>query len=191
LSFKHVLTHEAVYQTLLRPQREEYHTRIAQAIETLSAERLEEVYEVLAHHYVRSGQKDKAVAYLALANQKAAKVNAMTEAKQYFESAMALLDTLPDTEDISGGVSCWCPNAAVAHAISGVYDLCNPMKRWQSGWATQDSRGAVWASRFCEWWFGCLGASHWNSDQSDSPCSGRECWRCGAGLCNLAMEPFV
>src|SRR5262249_39243697 len=96
-SFKHVLTQEAVYQTLLRPQREEYHARIAQAIETLSAERLEEVYEVLAHHYVRSGQKDKAVEYLALANQKAAKVNAMTEAKQYFETAMALLDTLPDT----------------------------------------------------------------------------------------------
>ena len=58
-SFKHVLTQEAVYQTLLRPHREEYHARIAQAIETLSAERLEEVYEVLAHHYVRSGRGTK------------------------------------------------------------------------------------------------------------------------------------
>jgi predicted ATPase len=72
-SFKHVLTQEAVYQTLVRPQREKYHARTAQAIETLSAEHLEEVYEVLVHHYVRSGQRDKAVAYLALANQKAAK----------------------------------------------------------------------------------------------------------------------
>lgn len=97
-SFKHVLTQEAVYQTLLRPQWEDYHTRIAQAIEALSAEHLEEAYEVLAHHYARSGQRDKAVEYLALANQKAAKVNAMIEAKQYFESAMALLDMLPDTE---------------------------------------------------------------------------------------------
>jgi predicted ATPase len=88
-----------MYQTLLRPQREEYHARIAQAIEILYAERLEEVYEVLAHHYVRSSLKDKAVASLALANQKAAKVNAMAEAKQYFASAMALLDTLPDTEE--------------------------------------------------------------------------------------------
>lgn len=98
LSFKHVLTQEAVYQTLLRPQREGYHARIAQATEILYAERLEEVYEVLAHHYVRSGNRDKALAYLALANQKAAKANAMAEARQCFEYAMALLDSLPDTQ---------------------------------------------------------------------------------------------
>jgi predicted ATPase len=66
LSFKHVLTQEAVYQTLLRPQREDYHARIAQVIETLSAEHLEEVYEVLGHHYMRSGRRDKAVEYLVL-----------------------------------------------------------------------------------------------------------------------------
>ena len=97
-SFKHVLTQETVYQTLLRPKREEYHERIGKAIEALYAERLEEYYEVLAYHYGRSGNKDKAVEYLDLANQKAAKANAMEEAKRYFDEAMTLLDTLPETE---------------------------------------------------------------------------------------------
>src|SRR4030095_5420130 len=97
-SFKHVLTQETVYQTLLRPKREEYHERIRQPIEALSPEQLEEYYEVLAHHYGRSGNKDKAVQYLDLANQKAAKANAMEEARRYFDEAMTLLDTLPETE---------------------------------------------------------------------------------------------
>jgi predicted ATPase len=47
-SFKHVLTQEAVYQTLLRPRREEYHERIGKAMETLYPDRLEEYYEALA-----------------------------------------------------------------------------------------------------------------------------------------------
>jgi class 3 adenylate cyclase/tetratricopeptide (TPR) repeat protein len=97
-SFKHVLTQEAVYQTLLRPKREEYHERIGKALETLYPDRLEEYYEGLAHHYGQSGNKDKAVEYLDLANQKAARANAMEEAKRYFDEAMVLLDALPETE---------------------------------------------------------------------------------------------
>src|SRR5712691_11419920 len=80
------------------PKREEYHERIGKAIEALYLERLEEYYEVLAYHYARSGNKDKAVEYLDLANQKAARANAMEEAKRYFDEAMKLLDTLPETE---------------------------------------------------------------------------------------------
>jgi class 3 adenylate cyclase len=87
-SFKHVLTQEAVYQTLLRPKREEFHERIGNALEALYPDGLEEHYEVLAYHYVRSGNKDKAVEYLDLSNRKAARANAMTEAKAYFDDAM-------------------------------------------------------------------------------------------------------
>jgi class 3 adenylate cyclase len=48
-SFKHVLTQEAVYQTLLRPKHEEYHERIGKALETLYPDRPEEYYEMLAY----------------------------------------------------------------------------------------------------------------------------------------------
>jgi tetratricopeptide (TPR) repeat protein len=86
-----------VYQTLLRPKREGYHEQIGKTLEMLYADRLEEYYEVLAYHYGRSGNLDKAVEYLDLANQKAAKANAVEEAKGYFDAAMNVLDALPET----------------------------------------------------------------------------------------------
>jgi hypothetical protein len=143
-SFKHVLTQEAVYQTLLRPQRKEYHARIAQAIETLSAERLEEVYEVLAHHYVRSGQRDKAVEYLALANQKAAKVNAMTpRPDSTLRPPWRCWIRCQTRRDISGGaLSCWCPSwhrCSCSCSFRSIMTCCCPTRRWRSGWAMPDS----------------------------------------------------
>ncbi len=94
--FKHVLTQEVAYNSMLLKKREEFHEKIAIAIEEIYAERLEEFYELLAYHYLRSQNKEKAVDYLDLANQKAQKSNAMEEAKAYFDQAMELLDTLPD-----------------------------------------------------------------------------------------------
>jgi class 3 adenylate cyclase/tetratricopeptide (TPR) repeat protein len=98
-SFKHVLTQEAVYGTLLRPKRAAYHARIGQALETLYLDRLEECYELLAYHYTRSPDTDKAVHYLGLANQKAIKANAVEAAYASFTEAMQLLDSLPDILD--------------------------------------------------------------------------------------------
>ena len=96
-SFKHVLAQEAVYHSLLRPRREAYHERVGKAMETLYPDHLEEYYDLLAYHYGRGNNPDKAVTYLDLANQKAARANAMEEAKAYFDEAMTHLNTLPDT----------------------------------------------------------------------------------------------
>jgi class 3 adenylate cyclase len=96
--FKHALTQEVAYNSLLLRRRKEIHEEIGRAIEALYPDRLEEQYELLAYHYVRSANTDRAVEYLDLANQKAIRVNAMQEAKAYFDEAMELLDTLPETE---------------------------------------------------------------------------------------------
>ena len=97
--FKHALTQEVAYNSLLHKKRKEIHEKIGRAIEQIYAERLEEYYELLAHHYVRSDNTVKAVEYLDLANQKAAKAHAMEDAKAYFDTAMELLDTLSETEE--------------------------------------------------------------------------------------------
>jgi len=96
--FKHALTQEVAYNSLLLKRRKEIHAKIGGAIEALYSKRLEEFYEMLAYHYGRSANTDKAVEYLDLANQKAAKLNAMEEAKTYLDEAMELLDTMPDTD---------------------------------------------------------------------------------------------
>jgi len=94
--FKHALTQEVAYDSLLLIRRKEIHEKIANAIQDLYLDRLEEHYELLAYHYALSTDTEKALEYLDLANQKAARINAMEEAKTYFDEAMALLDTLPE-----------------------------------------------------------------------------------------------
>jgi class 3 adenylate cyclase/tetratricopeptide (TPR) repeat protein len=97
--FKHALTQDVAYDSVLLKRRKEIHEGIGRAMEAQYPDRLEEHYELLAYHYGHSANADKAVQYLDLANQKAAKLKAMEEAKAYFDEAMALLDTLPETEE--------------------------------------------------------------------------------------------
>lgn len=95
--FKHALTQEVAYSSLLSKSRRLLHGQIARAIEEIYSERLEEHYELLAYHYVSSDNTAKAVEYLDLANRKAERAHAMEDALSYFEQAMRLMDTLPDT----------------------------------------------------------------------------------------------
>ena len=97
--FKHALTQEVAYNSLLLKRKKEIHEEIGKAIEALYPDRLEEHYELLAYQYASSDKTDKALEYLDLANQKAAKLNAMEEAKAYFDEAMKLLDALPETQE--------------------------------------------------------------------------------------------
>jgi tetratricopeptide (TPR) repeat protein len=97
--FKHALTQEVAYNSLLLKRKKEIHEGIGRAMEAQHPDRLEEHYELLAYHYGRSANADKALKYLDLANQKMSKLTAMEEAKTYFDEVMALLDTLPETEE--------------------------------------------------------------------------------------------
>jgi predicted ATPase len=62
--FKHALTHEVAYNSVLIERRKALHEQTAQAMERLFHDRLEEHYRELAHHYSNSGNKEKAVTYL-------------------------------------------------------------------------------------------------------------------------------
>jgi len=97
--FKHALTQEVAYNSLLQKRKKEIHEKIGAAIESLYPDKLLEYYELLAYHYGRSDNLGKAWEYLDLANQKTAKLNAMEDAKAYFDHAMQLLDNLPYTKE--------------------------------------------------------------------------------------------
>ena len=157
--FKHALTQEVAYNSLLLKRRKEIHEKIGDAIEELYPDRLEEYYELLAYHYMRSDNKQKAVVYLDLANQKAAKLNAMEEAKAYFEQAMKLLDTLPDTKDnqeqrIILLVNQWL----VFTLLFQVPEYYDHLTRYESvaiGLENQGLLGAFYVGMgLCEWWLG-------------------------------------
>ncbi len=98
-TFKHALTQEVAYNTVLMERRRALHERTAQAIEELHRYGLEEHYSHLAHHYSRSGNVEKAVDYLKLAGQQAVQRSANEEAVSHLTAALELLKTLPDTPE--------------------------------------------------------------------------------------------
>jgi class 3 adenylate cyclase/predicted ATPase len=98
-TFKHALTQEVAYNSVLQERRKALHERTAQAIETLYQASLADHYSELAHHYRRSGNTQKAVAYLHLAGQQAVQRSAYGEALGLLTTAVELLKTLPDTPE--------------------------------------------------------------------------------------------
>lgn len=88
--FKHALTQEVAYESLLKQRRRAIHGRIAQAIEELFPDRLEEHYEILAHHCNRSGDAEKTVHYLLLAGEKSNRQDALRNANDFFEKAFEI-----------------------------------------------------------------------------------------------------
>ena len=89
-TFKHALTHEVAYGTLLGERRRAVHARIVAAIERLHADRLNEHVEQLAHHAVRGELGDRAVAYLYDAGAKAFRRSTNDEAIAYFTRGLEL-----------------------------------------------------------------------------------------------------
>jgi class 3 adenylate cyclase/tetratricopeptide (TPR) repeat protein len=96
-TFKHALTHEVAYGSLLQERRRALHARTAAAIEALYSERLEEHVERLAHHALRGEVWEKAVSYLYQAGRKAKARSAYREAAAGFEQALAALRHLPES----------------------------------------------------------------------------------------------
>jgi class 3 adenylate cyclase/tetratricopeptide (TPR) repeat protein len=98
-TFKHALTHEVTYGTLLQDGRRALHARIVGAIERLYPDRLIEHAERLAHHAVQGETWEKAVAYLRQAGAKAFARSANREAVTCFEQALTALQHLPETRE--------------------------------------------------------------------------------------------
>jgi class 3 adenylate cyclase/tetratricopeptide (TPR) repeat protein len=94
--FKHALTLEVAYNTLLMGRRKQLHEHAAAAIEALYPERLDDHLNQLARHYSQSGNVRKAVKYLHLAGRQAAGRLAYEEAISRFTDALELLRSLPD-----------------------------------------------------------------------------------------------
>ena len=98
-TFKHALTQEVAYNSLLLERRKPLHERAAGAIESLYADRLDDYLNDLAHHYQRSDNVSRAVEYLGRAGQQAMQRSAYTDAVSHLAAAIDLLQKLPDSPE--------------------------------------------------------------------------------------------
>jgi len=98
-TFKHALTHDVAYGSLLQERRRTLHGRIVEAIERLHTSRLVEQVERLADHAYRAEAWEKALLYLRQAGAKAFTRSAYREAAATFDRAIAALSHLPETRE--------------------------------------------------------------------------------------------
>src|SRR5207248_3414210 len=98
-TFKHALTHEVAYGSILQERRRALHARIVEAIEALYADRLAEQVERLARHAFWGEVWDKAVAYYWQAGVKAFARSALREAIACFEQALVAVEHLPESQE--------------------------------------------------------------------------------------------
>jgi len=94
--FKHALTHDEAYKSLLSERRKALHERTARAIEGLYSQRLEDHYGDLAHHYRSSPNAAKAVEYLLLAGEQAVDRGSYAQTAANAELALTLIERLPE-----------------------------------------------------------------------------------------------
>ena len=98
-TFKHALTHEVAYRSLLQERRRTLHAQIVTALEAAFPDRLAEQSERLAYHAIRGEVWEKAVPYCRQAGVKAFAHSALREAVASFEQALVALQHLPDVRD--------------------------------------------------------------------------------------------
>jgi predicted ATPase/class 3 adenylate cyclase/regulation of enolase protein 1 (concanavalin A-like superfamily) len=96
--FKHELTREAAYNGLLKRERTADHRQVAEALERLFPEQVDEQAALLAHHWERAEEPDKASDYLLRAGEQARLAYASQEAAVCFRRALVVMDQLPPNE---------------------------------------------------------------------------------------------
>ena len=99
VTFKHALTHDVAYRSLLRDRRRSLHVRVVEAIESLFRDRLAEHFERLAHHALNGELWDKAVYYFHRSARKAGARSAYREAAANYEEALVALSHLPENRE--------------------------------------------------------------------------------------------
>ncbi|MBL8812385.1 MAG: protein kinase [Planctomycetaceae bacterium] len=97
--FKHALLQDAAYSSLVKARRQEYHGRIAEALEASFPDVCEKEPEVLAQHFMEASQWEKAAEFWKRAGERSLKRYAYREAIQQLRSGLESLKELPETRD--------------------------------------------------------------------------------------------
>jgi class 3 adenylate cyclase/tetratricopeptide (TPR) repeat protein len=121
-TFKHALTHEVAYSSLLQERRRALHAQIVEALETLAGDRGDEQVDLLAQHAVRGQGWDKAFRYCRQAGAKAFGGSAYREAVGRWEQALEALAHLPpDRTTLEQAIDLRCD----------LYHALTPFSQWE------------------------------------------------------------
>ncbi|MBP1703726.1 MAG: 4-phytase, partial [Chloroflexi bacterium] len=111
--FKHSLTQEAAYQSLLLEQRRQFHHKVGHAMEALFVDRREEFLGLLAYHFDAAGEAEKAIYYLIHAGDKARLSDEQMEAVGFYQRALEIINEKGDDDRAA---QIWLKLGLVYHA---------------------------------------------------------------------------
>ena len=98
--FKHALTREVIYDSILSNKKKELHEKIGSTIEGLYKENIAEYYGALSEHFLQSKNYAKTIEYSKMAGRTAQKRNAFIDAIFYAKRSVYCLERLPQTDAI-------------------------------------------------------------------------------------------
>jgi tetratricopeptide (TPR) repeat protein len=119
--FKHALTQDVAYESLLLTTRNELHQKVAEAILGRYGDDLDEWAGPLGHHFAHSERPEQALPYLVKTGERAVRVYANAEAIASFSQALEILDALPATEITSRQRADLSVQLGSLHALLGHY----------------------------------------------------------------------
>jgi class 3 adenylate cyclase/tetratricopeptide (TPR) repeat protein len=120
--FKHALTQETAYESILPHKRKKLHLKVARSIEMVFSDRLHEFFGMLAYHYSRAENLEKAEEYLIKAGEEALKSSASNEALNYYQEALKLYSKVYGDQTDPKKVAMLEKNIALALYNRGLYD---------------------------------------------------------------------
>ncbi|MBF0106166.1 MAG: tetratricopeptide repeat protein [Deltaproteobacteria bacterium] len=120
--FNHALTQEVAYNSILTKKRKEFHLRVAQAIEALYLDQIEDHVETLAHHYVEAEVEEKAVDYLFKSGDKLISSYSNDGAIKNYQTAIKLMEDSTASEKYNKKLWVAYDQIAVVYARVGKYD---------------------------------------------------------------------
>jgi class 3 adenylate cyclase/tetratricopeptide (TPR) repeat protein len=158
-TFKHGLTYQVAYGSLLHERRRHLHARAAEALEQLAAGRVSEHVERLAHHAQRGELWERAVVYLRQAGAKALARSASHEAAAAFEQALAALAHLPEGRaTVEQAIDLRFELRQALQALGEHQRVVDYLREAEALAATlDDQRRLGWVSAYLTQYFGWLG----------------------------------
>jgi class 3 adenylate cyclase/tetratricopeptide (TPR) repeat protein len=102
--FKHALTQEVVYDSILIKKKKQFHEEIGNATEEVYKENIDQHYGILAEHFIESENYEKGAEYAKLAGKKAEKAASLNDAIEYAAKRVACLESLSKTDDMDKSI---------------------------------------------------------------------------------------
>ena len=161
-TFKHALTHDVAYDSLLKKRRRHLHARIVAALEDIHRNRLADQVQQLAYHAFQGCEWEKAVDYFHQAGDRASSRSAYREAQVCFEQALSAARHLPESRDnLVKAIDLRFGLRNVLHPLGDHKKILDHMRTAEAqARSIDDKRRQAWISLYLSnyfWWMGDQG----------------------------------